>query len=261
MKTTSSLIILIACLSITPLRAQRLILEYSVSQDAHGFTYDFLLHPDEGWEPGMGWRWIVFGDCPGCDSPLADFVGEQDDLPIGPWTAYCSSGGGHNGPTLCEVSEYWIPESADDLLMWSGTSSTDVREGELLYSTLAGTLGGAEESTFDVAIRDGGGDGDGYGCSGHERIVGAKVRKDPNGNPDCAAGGIMVYTAGGRELSVGGAPQRVHVTIDGITLSKRIGGTGARAIRFSYLELGPGPHHIEVVWDCGAADSITLECP
>ncbi|RJP38602.1 MAG: hypothetical protein C4547_04290 [Phycisphaerales bacterium] len=121
------------------------------------FEYEFELSLDDRWSPGMGWRWFIFGDCRSCPSPLTSFVGDPNDLPIGPWTAYGSSGGGHNGPTLHYVLDYWIPQSQDEKLNWSGTSTAALDEPALLYSTIAGTVGGATPADFAVATQDLGG--------------------------------------------------------------------------------------------------------
>ncbi|MES9938386.1 MAG: PEP-CTERM sorting domain-containing protein, partial [Sedimenticola sp.] len=85
--------------------------------------------------------------------PLTDFIGDSDDLPIGPYTSYSYSSGGHNGPTLGHVLDYWIPTSIGDYLSWSGTSTANLTQGELLFSTLAGTLNGGVAANFEVANR------------------------------------------------------------------------------------------------------------
>jgi hypothetical protein len=138
--------------------AQSVDLAYEVADLGGGlYEYTFELTTDAGWAPGMGWRWFIFGDCSGCPSPLTDFVGDPTYLPIGPWTGYSSSGGGHNGPTLSPVLEYWIPLDGAEFLVWGGTSTADLQQGELLFSTIAGTIGGAVAADFKVATRVGGG--------------------------------------------------------------------------------------------------------
>ncbi|RJP38601.1 MAG: hypothetical protein C4547_04285 [Phycisphaerales bacterium] len=122
------------------------------------FEYEFELSVDDRWTQGMGWRWFIFGDIANNQpSPLTNFVGDPNDLPIGPWTAYTSSGGGHNGPTLGFVLAYWIPQSQDEKLNWSGTSTAALDEPALLYSTLAGTVGGATAADFTPASQGLGG--------------------------------------------------------------------------------------------------------
>ena len=134
--------------------AQGLILEYTVEDLGGTFEYEFFLSTDDGWASGMGWRWFIWGDCPGpCTSPLTDWVGDPASLPVGPWTGYSSSGGGHNGPTFSGVLDYWIPADTSETLTWKGTSTADLAQGELLFSTLAGTLGGATAADFNVADR------------------------------------------------------------------------------------------------------------
>jgi len=140
--------------------AQSLNLEYTVEDIGGGqFEYEFFLSTDDGWASGMGWRWFIWGDEPGTGlggtgiSPLTDWVGDLGSLPVGPWTEYTVSGGGHNGPTFGGVLEYWVPVTGDEVLTWKGTSTADLEQGEMLFSTLAGTIGGAVAADFDVATR------------------------------------------------------------------------------------------------------------
>ncbi|MEO1008053.1 MAG: GC-type dockerin domain-anchored protein [Planctomycetota bacterium] len=140
--------------------AQSLELEYTVTDIGGGqFEYEFFLTPDDGWAAGMAWRWFIFGDEPRDaagepgETPLTDFVGDLSSLPIGPWTGYGTTGGSHNGPNLAPVLDYWTPASADETLTWKGTSTADLGQGEMLFSTIAGTLGGAVAADFAVATR------------------------------------------------------------------------------------------------------------
>lgn len=147
---------LLACVALAPaVQAQSLDLEYCVEDLGGGvYNYEFRCTTDQGWQPGMGWRWYIWGDCRGpCSSPLTNFVGDPNDLPVGPWTQYSSSGGGHNGPTFAPVLNYWIPQTAEEELTWSGTSTADLPQGQLLFSTIAGTIGGAVPADYKVATR------------------------------------------------------------------------------------------------------------
>ena len=124
------------------------------------FDYEFrlkLTNLDGSWVPGQGWRWLIFGDQESQPTNLLNFIGDPGDLPIGPWTRYQTSGGFHNGPTLGPVLDYWIPTGVGETLRWSGTSTVDLPNGELLWSTIAGTLGGAIPANFTPAFRHGGG--------------------------------------------------------------------------------------------------------
>lgn len=135
--------------------ATPLTLNYSVTDLGGGlFDYDFDLildNHDSSWSAGQGWRWFIFGDQPSAPSPLTDFVGDLSDLPVGPWTGYSTSAGPHNGPTFAPPSDYWIPASIGETLSWSGTSTANLAQGELLFSTIAGTLNGAVAADFEVA--------------------------------------------------------------------------------------------------------------
>lgn len=131
-------------------------LDYSIADLGGGmFNYEFTLVVDDNdgtYAPGQGWRWFIFGDepFPG-SSPLTDFVGDPSDLPIGPWTMYISSSGGHNGPTLGPVLDFWVPAGIGDSLSWSGTSTAFLPQGQLLWSTIAGTLDNAVAADFEIA--------------------------------------------------------------------------------------------------------------
>jgi len=120
-------------------------------QDAGGgqYMYTFTLtldNHDGSWSPGQGFGWIIFGDAqyPG-PSQLDPFTGDPSSLPIGPWTSYGGSGGGHNGPTLSPVvviqppdypPNLWVPAAVGDSLTWRGTSATLVPADQMQWSNL-----------------------------------------------------------------------------------------------------------------------------
>jgi hypothetical protein len=144
--------------------AQSLDMCYDVVDLGTGeFEFSFTVSTDAGWIPGMGWRWFIFGDerhvsAGGTGiSPIADFSMDPAQFPIGPWTALSSSGGGHNGPTFSSVLDYWVPASATETLTWKGVSTGRIAPGEMLFSTIAGTIGGAVAADFKVAT---------VGCAG-----------------------------------------------------------------------------------------------
>src|SRR5437899_2772607 len=127
------------------------------------FQYTFTLtldNHDNTWSPGYGIGWIVFADVPTGQSPLNDFVGDPSSLPIGPWTGYSTTGGGHNGPNLSPVVEqqppnpniYWVPNAVGDSLTWRGTSSHLVTH--LQWSNLFIT-GGANFINFEAMTSTG----------------------------------------------------------------------------------------------------------
>ena len=148
-------IAVVLVLSADPAGATPILLEYSVADIGGGlFDYEFTVtldNNDNSWAPGQMWDWLTFGDQQEGASPLADFVGDPSDLPIGPWTSYSFSSGFHNGPTLLAFPDPgWIPGSVGESLSWSGTSTANLGQGELLWSTLI-TGGGAIPATFMVA--------------------------------------------------------------------------------------------------------------
>lgn len=153
---------------ISPAQAASLNLNYTVENLTDGwFNYSFQLkvdNIDNSYVPGQAWRWIIFGDVPGKDngegnfyapSNLSNWVGDLSKS--SPWVAFFGwSFGGHNGPTLdgnsdIPVLTWWIPSDVNDYLYWSGKSTAKLQQGELLFSTLAGTLNGATPADFKVA--------------------------------------------------------------------------------------------------------------
>lgn len=131
-------------------------LDYAVTDLGGGvYNYDFTLeldNNDNSWTAGQGWGWFVFGDAQSSSSPLSDFVMSASSFPVGPWSSLTFSSGGHNGPTFSGVFSYWTPTSIGETLNWSGTSSANLLQGELLYSTLL-VANGASAANFEVADR------------------------------------------------------------------------------------------------------------
>ena len=120
------------------------------------FDYEFKLTVDNNdgtYAAGQGWGWFMFGDANNVQTPLTDFIGDASDLPVGPWTSFSLSVGFHSGPTLGTVGSYWTPGGIGDSLSWSGTSTANLPQGQLLWSTLLGTPGGAVKANFEVAER------------------------------------------------------------------------------------------------------------
>lgn len=153
---------------ISPAQAASLNLNYTVENLVDGwFNYSFQLkvdNADNSYVPGQAWRWIIFGDVQGKDNGQGNFSAESNltnwvgDLSkSSPWVAsFSSSGGGHNGPTLYgnpgnSVKTWWIPSDVNDYLYWSGKSTAKLSQGELLFSTIDGTLNGATPANFKVA--------------------------------------------------------------------------------------------------------------
>jgi len=126
-----------------------------------GFKYTFKLildNNDNSWAAGQGFGWIIFGDQQSAASPLEPFVGDPSYLPIGPFTQYQGSGGGHNGPTLGPVVQgppnfppnLWIPNAIGDSLTWGGTSPNNLPQGQMLWSNLMAG-GGGNFANWEVA--------------------------------------------------------------------------------------------------------------
>ena len=128
-------------------------LNYSVTSLGSWYNYDFELildNNDGSWTAGQGWNWLIFGDNVRYASPLTGFIGNESDLPVGPWTYYFTTQGVHNGPTFGDYQLSWVPSSIGETLSWSGISTAYLAQGELLFSTL-GSFNGAVMADFDTA--------------------------------------------------------------------------------------------------------------
>ncbi len=152
--------VLLAALGCTAtVQATPVTMNYCVQAEGTGlYLYTFTLtldNNDNSWTPGYGIGWIVFADVPSGASPLSDFIGDPGSLPIGPWTGYSTTGGGHNGPNLSPVVVqqppydplYWVPNAVGDSLTWRGESATLVTPDQMQWSCLF-TTGGAAPVNF-----------------------------------------------------------------------------------------------------------------
>ncbi len=143
----------------SPAFADILSLNYKKTDLGGGvLQYDFkliLTNDDNSYALGQGFNWIIFGDVPSATSTLADFALLSDTFP-NPNMNFTFSGGGHNGPTFIDsvdlLTNGWIPLGVGDSVKWSGTSSFDVPDGDLLFSTLI-AIDGATNTNFKQAIR------------------------------------------------------------------------------------------------------------
>jgi hypothetical protein len=147
---------------ISPAQAASLNLNYTVKNLTDGwFDYSFQLkvdNTDNSYVPGQAWRWIIFGDNPtlnfGGEGTLPNWIGDLSKS--SPWIAsFSSSGGGNNGPTLRgnpgdSVLAWWTPSDVNDYLYWSGKSTANLPQGELLFTTL-NSSNGATQAIFKVA--------------------------------------------------------------------------------------------------------------
>jgi hypothetical protein len=142
--------------SATPLR-----LDFSVNNVGGGiYHYDFTLsvdNHDNTYAAGNGWGWLIFGDQSNAPTNLTNFVMDAGVYPVGPWTDITSSGGGHNGPTFLPLHTgapdflgvAWIPTGIGASIHWAGTSTANLGDGQLLFSTLTYNVGGAVAADFE----------------------------------------------------------------------------------------------------------------
>ena len=145
---------------ISPAQAASLNLNYTVENLTDGwFNYSFQLkvdNTDNSYVPGQTWSWIIFGDSPPPpygEGTLTNWVGDLSKS--SPWIAsFNASSLSHNGPTLLgpghDVLAGWTPSDVNDYLYWSGKSTANLPQGELLFSTIL-TSNGATPADFKVA--------------------------------------------------------------------------------------------------------------
>jgi hypothetical protein len=151
---TISLMLAVTLLGAAALNAVPIRMEYTVSGTGP-YTYQFWLildNNDNSWQSGQGWGWLIFGDIANNQaSPLTNYS-HTSGWPVGPWTSLTTSGGGHNGPTFYPVSNtWWIPTQMNETLTWTGSSSANLGQGQMLWSTLQRTGNGTVLANFEVA--------------------------------------------------------------------------------------------------------------
>ena len=123
------------------------------------YTYNFTLvldNNDSSWTAAsnQGWGWVIFGDAVSAASPLTSYT-HTSGFPVGPFTGISSSGGGHNGPTFTPVTGvFWAPTALNQQLTWTGTSTADLAQGQMLWSTLQ-LQNGAVAANWAVGVRVG----------------------------------------------------------------------------------------------------------
>jgi MYXO-CTERM domain-containing protein len=154
--------IIVALLAVTVLagtaHASPIRLDYIVTPQAGDFLYEFTFvadNNDGSWAPGQSFRWFVFGDAPsGQTSPLTAFAGDPNSFVNSPYTGFGRTSGGHNGPDLQPVLTDWIPANIGDSFSFSGTSTADLQQGQLLWSNVTnGSTNPGVRADFEVAQR------------------------------------------------------------------------------------------------------------
>lgn len=123
--------------------ATPLTLSYTVSGTST-YLYSFTLaldNHDNSWHAGEGFNWITFGDELGSSAFTTGFAFGANTGTTGNMT-FTSSNGGHNGPTLLDTTDIglgWSPTAIGQSLTWTGTSTTLLGSGQLLWSNLIGS--------------------------------------------------------------------------------------------------------------------------
>jgi hypothetical protein len=139
--------------SATPLR-----LDYIVTPLGGGiYNYDFTFvvdNNDGSYANGQTFRWFVIGDSLPGPSPLTNFVGDPNSYQNAPYTGFGQTSGGHNGPDLQPVLTDWVTNGVGDFFSFSGTSTADLPQGDLLWSNVTnGSTNPGVRGDFEVANR------------------------------------------------------------------------------------------------------------
>lgn len=117
------------------------------------YGYDFTLtldNHDSSWIAGQQWDWIVFGDSLGWTWTTSSFAAPISKIAI--------SSGDHSGPLLALSTNGvlfpgWEPLALGEALSWSGTSTMNVADGALTWSSMRNSSG-ASRATYEVALRE-----------------------------------------------------------------------------------------------------------
>jgi hypothetical protein len=160
-----SLFLLSLCLSVPAAEATPLRMDYTISDLGATYRYDFTLtldNHDATWAPGQEWDWIIFGDNDSADTrngfdTNGGGLGGDTWVTLSfapPITNIFDSSGGHNGPSLA-ISTHglllpgWMPTAIGQSLVWAGTSTVFIPDGQLYWSSLF--VGGARTVDFELA--------------------------------------------------------------------------------------------------------------
>ncbi len=143
-----------------PLEARRVLagfplkLEYTVTPQpaTSNFKYDFALKVDNSgntYAAGQGWGFIVFGHDVANVSPSLTAFSATTAAPS-PFTSFGTTSSGYSLTPL--FGTYWQPATVSSQITWSGTSTADVPQGQLLFDAFTAT-GGASSFSNAIATR------------------------------------------------------------------------------------------------------------
>lgn len=117
-------------------------LEYEVSALENGlFNYDFTLTYDKDYPTHvgtLGYNWIIFGGEIGQSPALADYTNEWDTTSSSMVQSTAAFAGG-SVPVLVHkdgLNGLWLPAMDRYEISWSGVSTADLAQGELVFSTM-----------------------------------------------------------------------------------------------------------------------------
>jgi MYXO-CTERM domain-containing protein len=125
-----------------------LALEYEVSGTAPPYNYSFRLvldNHDGSWTPGQDWSGPVFGQAvfgSGGMAPFTGWITNAGSYPVGPftttpWVTTSVAGVSYNAPGLFDnvsPTEWWVPASIGEQLVWWGTANTFLNDSQMAWS-------------------------------------------------------------------------------------------------------------------------------
>lgn len=132
----------VLCLVSSVAQATPFRLDYVKTQDGAFFNYDFRLIADNNdgtFTPGTELDFLIVGDVENGQSPFTERDAFFTSVPANTLATFAT--GFHNGPTLGFVDssvggDFLAFAAIGDFVEFSGRSSTDVADGQLLWSHL-----------------------------------------------------------------------------------------------------------------------------
>ena len=132
-------------------------LDYTVTPTGNNrYRYDFTLtltNADNSWSLGQDWGHIRFGNQrrPGTNTPLTSFRGHNSSLADTPFDRFLSPTQSE-GPGVTRYGVRWRPTAVGESLSWSGTSTANLDQGDLLWGAYTRSNGAAAIQNA-VAVR------------------------------------------------------------------------------------------------------------
>lgn len=209
-------------------------LEYTIGGSGPSFTYHFRLvldNNDNTWVAGQRWNAPIFGQAPYWQpgaTPFSSWLTNSASYPVGPftdtyWAGYTYQGSQYDGPVLVDnvapYAQYWMPSGIGDELLWHGTASVILDDGEMAWTAWTYQSPGAVGAVLEPAHRV----GDWLDCA------------------PVAASAVVVgptFTGGGAGFSMGSFQLTSHDSASSLTsITLAASGSGDDATAFSEIGL------------------------